>query len=366
MPRIVVAVGQLCSGASLAANLAAVESLAARAAARGARMLFLPEGTALMCSPAPPPAEPLSGALVASYAAVARRHGLCLSLCVPEAAPPGAPPGAPPYNTHIVLSAAGALLAAYRKVHLFDAPFLGLVESARAAAGAQLVAVDVLGARLGLATCYDLRFPELYRTHAERGACILTVPAAFTVPTGRAHWEVLLRARGSMRGPPPARGLDFPAVDWVVQLDAPEDPAMYVHRVGRTARYNANGRALLFLLPTEEQAVSEALTKAGVPIKRLTINSNKTVSVASRAADLCRLPLPRRARSVRVVSRTRHRRVHFVRISAHARGGPFRQARAASARPRATAPARRQRQCNSLRVERPRGATKRPSGCLSA
>jgi hypothetical protein len=60
----------------------------------------------------------------------------------------------------------------------------------------------------------------------------------------------------------------------------------YVHRVGRTARYNANGRALLFLLPTEEQAVSEALTKAGVPIKRLTINSNKTVSVASRAAAL--------------------------------------------------------------------------------
>lgn len=83
-----------------------------------------------------------------------------------------------------------------------------------------------------------------------------------------------------------ARGLDFPAVDWVVQLDAPEDPAMYVHRVGRTARYNANGRALLFLLPSEEEAVSEALTKAGVPIKRLTINSDKTVSVASRAAAL--------------------------------------------------------------------------------
>jgi predicted amidohydrolase len=195
MPRIVVAVGQLCSGASLAANLAAVESLAARAAARGARMLFLPEGTALMCSPAPPPAEPLSGALVASYAAVARRHGLCLSLCVPEAAPPGAPPGAPPYNTHIVLSAAGALLAAYRKVHLFDAPFLGLVESARAAAGAQLVAVDVLGARLGLATCYDLRFPAQFAALARAGADVIAVPSAFTVPTGAAHWEPLLRAR---------------------------------------------------------------------------------------------------------------------------------------------------------------------------
>ena len=83
-----------------------------------------------------------------------------------------------------------------------------------------------------------------------------------------------------------ARGLDFPEVDWVIQVDAPEDPAMYIHRVGRTARYNANGRALLMLLPSEEAAVSEALQKASVPIKRLTINSNKTVSVASRAAAL--------------------------------------------------------------------------------
>jgi len=83
-----------------------------------------------------------------------------------------------------------------------------------------------------------------------------------------------------------ARGLDFPEVDWVLQVDAPEDPAMYIHRVGRTARYNANGRALLMLLPSEETAVVDALAKASVPIKRLTINSNKTVSVATRAAAL--------------------------------------------------------------------------------
>ena len=83
-----------------------------------------------------------------------------------------------------------------------------------------------------------------------------------------------------------ARGLDFPAVDWVLQVDAPEDAAMYIHRVGRTARYNANGRALLMLLPSEEGVVLEALQKSSVPVKRLTINSNKTVSVAARAAAL--------------------------------------------------------------------------------
>jgi len=187
-----VAVGQLCSGACAAANLAAVDALAGRAARLGARMLFLPEGTALLGSASPPPPEPLSGALVASYAEVARRHSLVLSLCVPEA---GAP--APlAFNTHIVLSAQGALLAAYRKVHLFDAPWLGLAESARTARGETLVAVDTpLGFRLGLSTCYDVRFPALYAALARAGATVLAVPSAFTVPTGAAHWEALLRAR---------------------------------------------------------------------------------------------------------------------------------------------------------------------------
>jgi ATP-dependent RNA helicase DDX10/DBP4 len=83
-----------------------------------------------------------------------------------------------------------------------------------------------------------------------------------------------------------ARGLDFPDVDWVIQLDAPEDTAMYIHRVGRTARYNSAGRALLLLLPNEEQPVVKLLTASGIPIKKLTINTNRTVSVSLRAAAL--------------------------------------------------------------------------------
>ena len=83
-----------------------------------------------------------------------------------------------------------------------------------------------------------------------------------------------------------ARGLDFPAVDWVVQVDAPEDSDMYIHRVGRTARYKAKGRSLLMLLPQEERAVGKELSDAGIPIKKLTINSKHTTSVASKAAAL--------------------------------------------------------------------------------
>lgn len=83
-----------------------------------------------------------------------------------------------------------------------------------------------------------------------------------------------------------ARGLDFPNVDWVIQLDAPEDAAMYIHRVGRTARYTATGRALLMLLPHEEEPVVQALSTANVPIKKLTVNPNRKFSVATEAAAL--------------------------------------------------------------------------------
>ena len=83
-----------------------------------------------------------------------------------------------------------------------------------------------------------------------------------------------------------ARGLDFPDVDWVFQLDAPEDSAMYIHRVGRTARYHAGGRALLVLMPTEERVVLAKLEQAGVAVKKLSVNPTRSVSVASQAAAL--------------------------------------------------------------------------------
>ncbi|HSC89508.1 MAG TPA: nitrilase-related carbon-nitrogen hydrolase, partial [Polyangiaceae bacterium] len=103
-----------------------------------------------------------------------------------------------PYNTSVVIGRGGELLGSYRKVHLFDVDLpdgTQLTESAGNSAGGEVAVVDVLGLRVGLSICYDLRFPELFAQERELGAQLLTLPAAFTATTGAAHWHVLLRAR---------------------------------------------------------------------------------------------------------------------------------------------------------------------------
>src|SRR5262249_51242069 len=103
------------------------------------------------------------------------------------------------YNTSLVFDRNGTLAAAYRKIHLYDVDIPGRVtsvESARVAAGSDVVSLAIDGVRVGLSICYDLRFPELYRQLAVTGgATVIVVPAAFMMHTGRDHWEVLLRAR---------------------------------------------------------------------------------------------------------------------------------------------------------------------------
>ena len=101
------------------------------------------------------------------------------------------------YNTSTLFDPSGEMAAVYRKVHLFDvkAPDREYLESASIEPGAEAVTADANGARLGLTVCYDVRFPELYRALALDGAEVLTVPAAFTLQTGKDHWELLLRAR---------------------------------------------------------------------------------------------------------------------------------------------------------------------------
>jgi deaminated glutathione amidase len=101
------------------------------------------------------------------------------------------------YNTSIALSPDGDLVARYRKLHLFDIEVEGKTyqESTTVAPGDEVVVTPLGRAPVGLSICYDLRFPELYRRLAARGARLVTVPSAFTMETGRDHWEVLLRAR---------------------------------------------------------------------------------------------------------------------------------------------------------------------------
>ena len=101
------------------------------------------------------------------------------------------------YNTHIVIDEQGAIQATYRKIHLYDVPMVGLVESKQALPGdLGLIACDSPCGRLGLTICYDMRFPELYQKLTFfHGSQVLLMPSAFAMKTGEAHWETLLRAR---------------------------------------------------------------------------------------------------------------------------------------------------------------------------
>ena len=102
------------------------------------------------------------------------------------------------YNTTVLLTPAGELVEAYEKIHLFDIELEGkkpIRESDYYAFGKQPSVVEYRGWKIGLSICYDLRFSELYRLYAEEKADVLMIPAAFLVETGKAHWEVLMRAR---------------------------------------------------------------------------------------------------------------------------------------------------------------------------
>ena len=197
-----VALVQLDARDDVAGNIAAAVALADEAAAGGARLVALPEylqfrGTddGFRAS-----ARPIPGPHTEPFAEVARRRDAWI--LVGSTAETSADP-ARPYNTSALIAPDGSIAATYRKVHLFDVDIEHGptdTKSARVTPGDRLVCADVDGAKLGLSVCYDLRFPELYRSLALAGAGILTVPSAFTERTGRDHWEVLLRARAIENG----------------------------------------------------------------------------------------------------------------------------------------------------------------------
>jgi ATP-dependent RNA helicase DDX10/DBP4 len=104
----------------------------------------------------------------------------------------------------------------------------------------------------------------------------------------RIYFDFLRRTNGAvlLATDVAARGLDFPGVEWVVQMDCPEDSDMYLHRVGRTARNGAAGKGLLVLLPSEERGMKEALLGKKIEVKRLNINPSRTVTVSKRCASV--------------------------------------------------------------------------------
>jgi predicted amidohydrolase len=195
--RALAAVAQMTSTADVERNLATAEALVEQAASRGALLVGLPENFAFLRSEGEPVPEPqdLDGAWVHRMSALARRTHVTLLL---GSLPERVAGDRRVRNTSVLLGPDGAILAVYRKIHLFDIDLPGmehLKESKAVLPGDEVVVADSALGPLGLSICYDLRFPELYRELGRRGARVLCVPSAFTERTGKAHWEVLLRAR---------------------------------------------------------------------------------------------------------------------------------------------------------------------------
>ncbi|HES77055.1 MAG TPA: carbon-nitrogen hydrolase family protein [bacterium] len=192
------AVIQMKSGADVASNLAWANGLLTQAARRGAQLAVLPENFA--CMTAHPEhlhavAEDFGyGPIQEALARMARRHGLWLV----GGTLPLRNDDSRLSNTCLVFDERGQLQRRYDKIHLFDVSVPGgetHQESANFAPGQEVIVINSPLGRLGLAVCYDLRFPELFRQMLAQGVEVIALPAAFTHATGQAHWDVLLRAR---------------------------------------------------------------------------------------------------------------------------------------------------------------------------
>lgn len=181
-----------------AENLAQVERLLDQAAEMGAQCVALPEYWSYLgrYSGFDQAAQTIPGPYIERLQEKARQHRMIVhggSIVERHPEIPGKF-----YNTSVLIDRAGELVAHYRKIHLFDVQLTNgekHYESERIVPGNELVTAEIDGITFGLTICYDLRFPELYRLLALRGAQILLVPAGFTLHTGRDHWEILLRAR---------------------------------------------------------------------------------------------------------------------------------------------------------------------------
>lgn len=193
---------QMNSGPVVSVNLDLADRLLGDAASESCAVAVLPENFALMPEHGTDKAEhaenPGSGPIQEFLADAARRHGLMIVAgSIPLVSPDIAAKRV--YGACPVFDSSGELRALYRKIHLFDVDLVADQESYRESRsmypGDEIVSVDSPCGRIGLSICYDLRFPEMYRRLVDDGATLFTVPAAFTVPTGTAHWHTLLRAR---------------------------------------------------------------------------------------------------------------------------------------------------------------------------
>lgn len=197
-----VAALQMRSGTEPDVNLDAIAQAVAEAAGQGARYIQTPEMSVSFAenreglSRVALPFE--NNPHIGRLSLLAREHGVTLHIGSMAIAA-----GDRFLNRSILFAPDGQVAAVYDKIHLFDADPAGLNpyrESRTYAPGEAAVVADAGALRLGLTICYDVRFPALHRALARAGANVLAIPAAFTVPTGRAHWDILVRARAIETG----------------------------------------------------------------------------------------------------------------------------------------------------------------------
>jgi deaminated glutathione amidase len=192
-----VAIVQMNSQEDKGANIAAALDLIDRAAATGARLVALPEVWPYLGPDdvSRDQAETIPGPISEALAQRARRHGIYIhggSIYEKQPGDPGM------YNTTVVIDPTGEIIAHYSKIHMYDVVLDGIAEyqeSATVTPGNETTITEIDGIPVGLTICYDLRFPELFRILALKGAQAIVLPAAFTLMTGKDHWETLIRAR---------------------------------------------------------------------------------------------------------------------------------------------------------------------------
>lgn len=193
-----VAAIQMCSTEHVQDNLERCHSLIRQAANAGAELIVVPENFAVLGANEDAKRdvqESLNDPIISNFCTLANDLSINLIL---GGFPEKSDDPKRPFNSSVAIDAQGNIVANYRKLHLFDVD-LGaagrISESAASQAGDRSVVCELAGHKIGLSICYDLRFSDLYASLVDQGAEILTIPAAFTLQTGKDHWEVLVRAR---------------------------------------------------------------------------------------------------------------------------------------------------------------------------
>ncbi|KAG0295383.1 Carbon-nitrogen hydrolase [Linnemannia gamsii] len=200
-----IAVAQFCGGPSVSMNLSTCTRLMRMASSQGAKLVFFPEASDFignppeealtLVSPINDSTKEVDGEFLKGICKEAKELGIGCSIGVHEQSPFKDRL----YNTHVLINAQGEITSTYRKIHLFDVDIANgprLMESSNTVAGDRIVPpVSTPIGKIGLGICYDLRFPEMALALRKQGAEVLTYPSAFTIKTGEAHWEVLLRSR---------------------------------------------------------------------------------------------------------------------------------------------------------------------------